>query len=152
MNFKKALKHPIFNLISKSSEELNIDSYVIGGFVRDFLLDRGNKQDIDIVAVGSGIELANKVASNLEHKPKVQIFKTYGTAMLKHDDIDVEFVGARKESYTQESRNPVVEEGSLEDDQKRRDFTINALALGLNDANYGELLDPFNGVKDSTIK
>lgn len=148
MDYKNALQHPIFKVISEASKKIGIDSYVIGGFVRDFLLDRGNEQDIDIVAVGNGIELATKVADNLDPKPKVQIFKTYGTAMLKHQDIDVEFVGARKESYQKDSRNPIVEQGTLEDDQNRRDFTINTLALGLNKSNYGELLDPFDGVKD----
>ena len=148
MNHKSALQHPIFKIISKSSEELNLDSFVIGGFVRDHILNRGNAKDIDVVAIGSGIELAKQVAKNLPNKPKVQIFKTYGTAMLQHDDIEIEFVGARKESYNEESRNPVVENGSLEDDQNRRDFTINALALDLSETNFGELLDPFNGVSD----
>lgn len=143
-----ALEHPIFKIISKSAEELGIDAFVIGGFVRDYLLQRGEPKDIDIVALGSGIELAKQVAKNLPHKPKVQIFKTYGTAMLRHDDIELEFVGARKESYTAESRNPVVEDGSLEDDQNRRDFTINAMAFSLNSINFGELVDPFGGVKD----
>ena len=148
MNYKEALKHPVFKIISQAAKTLNIDSYVIGGFVRDFILNRGNAKDIDIVAIGSGIELAKQVAKNLPNKPKVQIFKTYGTAMLRHDDIEIEFVGARKESYNENSRNPVVENGSLEDDQNRRDFTINALALNLNDDNFGDLLDPFNGIQD----
>ncbi|WP_282043975.1 CCA tRNA nucleotidyltransferase [Winogradskyella flava] len=148
MNYKQALKHPIFKIISQSAEALQLESYVIGGFVRDYLLERGNAKDIDIVAVGNGIDLANKVAENLPTQPKVQVFKTYGTAMLRFDDIEIEFVGARKESYNEDSRNPVVENGTLEDDQNRRDFTINALALSLNEANYGELLDPFNGIED----
>ncbi|MBC2845656.1 CCA tRNA nucleotidyltransferase [Winogradskyella flava] len=148
MNYKQALKHPIFKIISQSAEALGLESYVIGGFVRDYLLERRNAKDIDIVAVGSGIDLANKVAENLPTQPKVQVFKTYGTAMLRFDDIEIEFVGARKESYNEDSRNPVVENGTLEDDQNRRDFTINALALSLNEANYGELLDPFNGIED----
>ena len=126
---------------------MNIQSYVIGGFVRDFLLKRGTAKDIDIVAIGSGIELAQKVAELLPNKPKVQVFKTYGTAMLRYKDVEVEFVGARKESYTEDSRNPAVIEGTLEDDQNRRDFTINALALSLNETDYGELLDPFQGIK-----
>ena len=148
MNHKQALKHPIFETISKSAEELNLDSYVIGGFVRDYLLERGDAKDIDVVAVGSGIELAQQVSKNLPTNPKVQVFKTYGTAMLRYDDIEIEFVGARKESYNEDSRNPIVENGTLQDDQNRRDFTINALALSLNTSNFGELLDPFNGIED----
>ena len=148
MNYNKALNNPIFKIIAQASQELSIDSYVIGGFVRDFILERESKKDIDIVAVGSGIELAQKVASMLPKKPKVQVFKTYGTAMLKFQDIDIEFVGARKESYNKESRNPIVENGTLKDDQNRRDFTINALAFSLNKDNYGELIDPFNGIFD----
>ncbi len=155
MNYKSALHNKIFEVISQASQELNIDSYVIGGFVRDLLLKRDFKKDIDIVAVGSGIELALKVSELLPKKPKVQVFKNYGTAMLRFEDTEIEFVGARKESYHFESRNPVVENGTLEDDQNRRDFTINALALSLNTGNYGELSDPFNGLKDlenKTIK
>ncbi|WP_243471262.1 CCA tRNA nucleotidyltransferase [Winogradskyella sp. MH6] len=148
MTHTQALKHQIFKIISQSSEELQLDCYVIGGFVRDYLLERGDAKDIDVVAVGSGIELAQQVSKNLETNPKVQIFKTYGTAMLRYDDIEVEFVGARKESYHENSRNPIVENGTLQDDQNRRDFTINALALSLNKANFGELLDPFNGIED----
>ncbi|MDN3493434.1 CCA tRNA nucleotidyltransferase [Winogradskyella bathintestinalis] len=148
MYHKQALKHDIFNYITQSAEELDVESYVIGGFVRDYLLERGDAKDIDVVAVGSGIELAKQVAKNLPNQPKVQIFKTYGTAMLRYDDIEIEFVGARKESYNENSRNPIVENGSLEDDQNRRDFTINALALSLNENNFGELLDPFNGLND----
>jgi len=145
-NFKEALTHPIFNTIQKATAILNIESYVIGGFVRDFILKRGNAKDIDIVAIGSGIELAQKVASLLPNKPKVQVFKTYGTAMLHAGDIEIEFVGARKESYAKDSRNPVVENGTLEDDQNRRDFTINALALSISEHNFGDLLDPFKGM------
>ena len=148
MTYRQALKHHIFKIISHSAEELQIECYVIGGFVRDYLLERGDAKDIDVVAVGSGIELAQQVSKNLETNPKVQIFKTYGTAMLRYDDIEVEFVGARKESYHENSRNPIVENGTLQDDQNRRDFTINALALSLNKANFGELLDPFNGIED----
>ncbi len=148
MTYKKALQHPVFKIISQSADTLSLDAYVIGGFVRDYLLERGNAKDIDIVAIGSGIELAQHVADNLPSKPKVQVFKTYGTAMLKHEDIEIEFVGARKESYTEDSRNPVVENGTLKDDQNRRDFTINALAIALNKSNFGQLLDPFNGVSD----
>lgn len=148
MNYKEALQNQIFKTISQSAKELNLDSYVIGGFVRDFLLKRGNAKDIDVVAIGDGITLAQQVAKNLPNKPKVQVFKTYGTAMLQHEDVEVEFVGARKESYNEDSRNPAVENGTLEDDQNRRDFTINALALDLNESNFGNLLDPFNGVED----
>ncbi len=146
--YKEALHHPIFEIIAQAASNLNVDAYVIGGFVRDFLLQRDSKKDIDIVAVGSGIELALAVSNLLPNHPKVQVFKNYGTAMLRYDDIDIEFVGARRESYHFDSRKPVVEDGTLEDDQNRRDFTINALALSLNKANYGELLDPFNGSKD----
>ncbi|RBN50835.1 CCA tRNA nucleotidyltransferase [Flavobacterium psychrolimnae] len=148
MNYKTALNNKIFEVISQASQELNVESYVIGGFVRDLLLNRDFKKDIDIVAVGSGIELALKVSQLLPNKPKVQVFKTYGTAMLRFEDTEIEFVGARKESYHFESRNPVVENGTLEDDQNRRDFTINALALSLNAENFGELSDPFNGLED----
>ncbi|TDD77467.1 CCA tRNA nucleotidyltransferase [Flavobacterium caseinilyticum] len=147
-SYKEALHNKIFEVISQASQELNVDSYVIGGFVRDLLLNRDFKKDIDIVAVGSGIELALKVSQLLPNKPKVQVFKTYGTAMLRFEDTEIEFVGARKESYHFESRNPVVENGTLEDDQNRRDFTINALALSLNAKNFGELSDPFNGLAD----
>jgi putative nucleotidyltransferase with HDIG domain len=152
MNYKEALNNKIFEVISQASQELNIESYVIGGFVRDLLLNRDFKKDIDVVAVGSGIELALKVSELLPKKPKVQVFKTYGTAMLRFEDTEIEFVGARKESYNLESRNPVVENGTLEDDQNRRDFTINALALSLNSHNFGELLDPFNGISDLANK
>lgn len=148
MNHKEAISLEIFSIISKASKQLAIESYVIGGFVRDFFLNRGNAKDIDVVAIGSGIDLALKVSQLLPNKPKVQVFKTYGTAMLRFKDIEIEFVGARKESYTEESRNPKVTEGTLEDDQNRRDFTINALALSLNEDNFGELLDPFNGIQD----
>ncbi|AXO81532.1 HD domain-containing protein [Olleya aquimaris] len=148
MNYKAALQNPIFKIISQASKNLNLDSYVIGGFVRDFLLKRGTAKDIDIVAIGSGIELARAVAQLLPNKPKVQVFKTYGTAMLRYNDIEIEFVGARKESYNEDSRNPIVENGTLQDDQNRRDFTINALALNLSETNFGDLLDPFNGIED----
>jgi len=148
MNYKNALNHTIFKVISEAAKDLNLDAYVIGGFVRDFLLDRGSHKDIDVVAIGSGIELAKAVSKKLPNQPKVQIFKTYGTAMLPFEDLEIEFVGARKESYNENSRNPVVENGTLEDDQNRRDFTINALALSLKESTFGDLLDPFNGVKD----
>lgn len=147
-SYKAALQSKIFEIISNAAKELQVESYVIGGFVRDLILERNHKKDIDIVAVGSGIELALKVSELIPHNPKVQVFKNYGTAMLRYEDMDIEFVGARKESYHFDSRNPVVENGTLEDDQNRRDFTINALALSLNEANYGDLVDPFNGLAD----
>ena len=153
--FTAAISSEIFKIISEASKQLHIESYVIGGFVRDFFLKRGTAKDIDIVAIGNGIALAEKVASLLPNKPKVQIFKTYGTAMLRYKDVEIEFVGARKESYSEESRNPLIFEGTLQEDQNRRDFTINALALSLNEANFGALLDPFNGMEDlenGTIK
>lgn len=148
MNYKQQLEHTIFKIIAQAAQELNLECYVIGGFVRDILLNRNHKKDIDVVTVGSGIALALKVSELIPFHPKVQVFKKYGTAMLRYDDIDVEFVGARKESYTHDSRNPTVEEGTLKDDQERRDFTINALAFSLNSANFGTLVDPFNGVAD----
>lgn len=147
-NYSKALHHNIFQVISEASEELSVDSYVIGGFVRDHILERGDLKDIDIVAVGSGIELAKKVSEKLPKKPNVQVFKNFGTAMLRSEDMEIEFVGARKESYRKDSRKPIVEDGTLEDDQNRRDFTINALALKLNKDSFGDLLDPFNGYED----
>jgi len=147
-DYIKALQHSIFRYIAQVSEDLGVDSYVIGGFVRDYILQRGSKTDIDIVTIGSGITLAKNVASRLPDKPKVQIFKTYGTAMLRHQDMEIEFVGARQESYHEDSRNPAIKPGSLQDDQNRRDFTINAMAFSLNSSNYGALLDPFDGLTD----
>lgn len=147
-NYKEAISSEIFPIISKASKLLEVRSYVIGGFVRDFILQRGTAKDIDVVAVGSGIELAKKVSSLLPNRPKVQIFKTYGTAMLRYKDIELEFVGARKESYSEDSRNPKVTIGTLQDDQNRRDFTINALTISLNEDDYGSLLDPFDGIPD----
>ncbi|MBC5863265.1 CCA tRNA nucleotidyltransferase [Flavobacterium turcicum] len=152
MNYKQALNNKIFEIISQASQELNVESYVIGGFVRDYILGRDFKKDIDVVAVGSGIELALKVSQLLPNKPKVQVFKTYGTAMLRFEDTEIEFVGARKESYQSDSRNPIVENGTLKDDQDRRDFTINALAISLNEGTYGDLLDPFEGLQDMDKK
>lgn len=147
-NYKGALRNKIFDVISKAADDLQVESYVIGGFVRDLILERGEPKDVDVVAVGSGIELAQKVSQLLPRKPKVQVFKNYGTAMLRAFDMEIEFVGARKESYSEESRNPEVESGSLEDDQNRRDFTINAMAISLNEDSFGQLLDPFNGLED----
>lgn len=143
----KQLDNKIFKIISQVADEMQLETYVIGGFVRDLYLNRPSK-DIDIVTVGSGIELAQKVAKQLRPKPGVNVFKNFGTAMLKYKNMEIEFVGARKESYQKDSRKPVVEDGSLQDDQNRRDFTINALALRLNHNQFGELLDSFDGVKD----
>lgn len=144
----EAIQHPIFELIGSTADELGIDSYVIGGYVRDYFLQRNTPKDIDIVAIGSGIELAQKVVSKLKGKPEVSVFKNFGTAMIKHQGMELEFVGARKESYQRDSRKPIVEDGTLEDDQNRRDFTINAMALSLNKDSFGRLLDPFDGLSD----
>jgi len=147
-NYIDAISHPVFTTVAEAAKTLGVEAYVIGGFVRDFILKREQPTDIDIVAVGSGIELAQAVAQQLTHKPKVKVFKNFGTAMLPYGGLDLEFVGARKESYDRGSRKPVVEDGSLEDDQNRRDFTINALAISLNESDYGALLDPFYGLED----
>ncbi|MFM1878431.1 MAG: Multifunctional protein [Bacteroidota bacterium] len=147
-HFKEALAHEIFNRISTVAADLELECYVIGGFVRDYLLQRGQPTDIDFVTVGSGITLAQQVAEKLPGKPKVSIFRNFGTAMIKYGDLQLEFVGARRESYNRNSRKPIVENGTLSDDQKRRDFTINALALSLNPNDFGKLLDPFNGISD----
>ncbi|MBL7884230.1 MAG: HD domain-containing protein [Bacteroidia bacterium] len=148
---KTQLSHPIFKVISECADEMNVQAFVIGGWVRDLLLNRPCK-DIDIVAIGSGIELAEAVANKLGGKHQVTIFKSFGTAQIVYEDYDIEFVGARKESYRTESRKPIVENGTLEDDQNRRDFTINALAISLNSKTYGNLLDPFEGQKDMNLK
>lgn len=145
MNFSEKLGDPIFNLLSDASGD--VDTYLVGGYVRDLLLNRPSK-DIDVVCVGSGIALAKAVAKSLGDDVSVSVFKNFGTAMLKAGDREIEFVGARKESYRSDSRKPIVEDGSLEDDQNRRDFTINALAISLNKKDFGELIDPFDGVKD----
>ena len=148
-NLKSHITNPVFKQIGLISDQDNIETYVVGGFVRDILLERKKVvSDIDIVTVGSGIELATKVASTLRNNLKVSVFHNFGTAMFHFDEIDFEFVGARKESYRSDSRKPIVEDGTLDDDQKRRDFTINALAICLNKGRYGELIDPFNGLKD----
>jgi poly(A) polymerase len=144
---KDHLQDKIFKIISESADELQQECYVIGGYVRDIFLNRPSK-DIDVVVVGSGIALAEQVAQKLGKKSKLTVFKNYGTAQVKLNDLEVEFVGARKESYQRDSRNPIVEDGTLEDDQNRRDFTINALALCLNIDRYGELVDPFDGLTD----
>ena len=148
LDFSENLNAPLFTLLKEVVSALDLEAYIIGGFVRDHLLGRTQKKDIDIVALGSGIELAQAVQKKLQGASTVQIFKTYGTAMIHCNDMDIEFVGARKESYTADSRNPEVEPGSLEDDQNRRDFTINALAISLNSQNFGAFIDPFNGLED----
>ncbi len=143
---EKSLKNPVFHAIRDICDEMGYPAFVIGGFVRDLYLNRPSK-DIDVVVVGSGIELAEKVAKKLGGL-RLTVFKNFGTAMLRYRDLEVEFVGARKESYQRHSRKPIVEDGTLEDDQNRRDFTINALALSLNKESYGQLVDPFNGMED----
>ena len=147
----KHLKNKIFDTISNAAADLNLETYVIGGYVRDLFLERPSK-DIDIVTLGSGIKLAETVAKKLSPSPRVNVFKNFGTAQLKYKKYEIEFVGARKESYQRNSRKPVVENGTLEDDQNRRDFTINALALRLNKNNFGELVDPFGGIQDLNDK
>ncbi|MCK9206528.1 MAG: CCA tRNA nucleotidyltransferase [Salinivirgaceae bacterium] len=144
---EQSLNHIVFKKVSEVCRTNDLKAFVIGGFVRDLLLHRPSK-DIDIVTEGSGIELAQKVARLLDPKIKVNVFKNFGTAMFRYRDLEIEFVGARKESYQRDSRKPIVEDGSLEDDQKRRDFTINALALSLHPDNFGDLIDPFNGKQD----
>ncbi|MHB9141092.1 MAG: CCA tRNA nucleotidyltransferase [Paludibacter sp.] len=144
---KQYLQENIFKIISEAADELQQECYVIGGFVRDIFLKRPSK-DIDVVVVGSGIELAKRVTEKLGKNAHLTVFKTYGTAQVKFKKMEVEFVGARKESYQRESRNPIVEDGTLEDDQNRRDFTINALAICLNKERFGELVDPFGGLDD----
>jgi len=146
---KQHLHHPVFKIISKIAGETNLQAYAIGGFVRDIFLKRPSK-DIDIVVIGNGIDFAEKVAKKLN--VKLAVFKNFGTAQLKYQDLEIEFVGARKESYRLDSRKPLVENGTLEDDQKRRDFTINALAISLHPDTYGELLDPFGGMADMEQK
>jgi poly(A) polymerase len=144
---KEHLTHPVFEIIHQVAAELDVPVYVIGGFVRDILLNRISK-DIDIVVLGSGIDFAREVAKRIGENTSVKYFKNFGTAMLLYDDFQVEFVGARKESYRSDSRKPIVENGTLEDDQNRRDFTINAMAIGLGKDNYSELIDPFHGLHD----
>ncbi len=141
------LDKQIFRLISRAADELNVECYVIGGYVRDFFLLRPSN-DIDVVAIGKGVELAELVAAKLGRNSSLTVFKNFGTAQIKHNEYEIEFVGARKESYRSDSRKPVVEDGSMEDDQKRRDFTINAMAFSLNEEHFGAFLDPFNGLQD----
>jgi poly(A) polymerase len=147
LKFKEILDQPLFRTIGRVADDCGQSAFVIGGFVRDVLLARPTT-DIDIMTVGSGIEFAKKVSEALGLRSKISVFKNFGTAMLVYNDLDIEFVGARKESYQRDSRKPIVEDGTLEDDQKRRDFTINAMAVSLNHQNYGDLLDPFNGIRD----
>lgn len=141
----RPFERKIFELISLSAAELGFPAYVVGGFVRDRIINRPSK-DMDIVCVGSGIKLAEHLASKLRPIPRIAVYQRFGTAMIKHKDLEIEFVGARKESYRKESRKPTVETGTLSDDQRRRDFTINALAVSLNEDDFGEILDPFGGM------
>ncbi|MGL4326373.1 MAG: CCA tRNA nucleotidyltransferase [Tannerellaceae bacterium] len=143
----KHLEGKLFRVVQEAADELGLETYVIGGYVRDIFLNRGSK-DIDIVAVGSGITLAETVTKKLGKGAKLSVFKNFGTAQVKYKDTELEFVGARKESYRADSRKPIVEDGTLADDQNRRDFTINALAICLNKARFGELVDPFGGIQD----
>ena len=147
-NFDDILKQEVFQILISCVADLDLETYLVGGFVRDHLLGRGKAKDIDIVAVGSGIDLAKAVQQELPGANAIQIFKNYGTAMVQWRDITLEFVGARKESYSEESRNPIVKKGTLKDDQHRRDFTINALAVSLNPGEVGKLVDPFQGLND----
>ena len=151
MKFEEAINDKLFKTISNCADQLGLDCYVIGGFVRDYFLKRESK-DVDIVVVGSGIEMAKLVSKALKITSEIKIFKTYGTAMLRYSNFEIEFVGARKESYSAKSRNPKISEGTLEDDIKRRDFTINSLAVSLNKKNYGELIDQYNGLDDIESK
>lgn len=147
MNIKKHFNRKVFKLLSETADEMNMECYVVGGYVRDLLLHRPSK-DIDVVVVGSGIQMAEKFSSKLGKGSHISVFKNFGTAQIKYRDLEVEFVGARKESYSHDSRKPIVEDGTLEDDQNRRDFTINAMAVCMNQNRFGELIDPFNGLKD----
>lgn len=147
MDLSASLTHSVFNTVGRVADRRSLETYVVGGFVRDFLLNKSSK-DIDFVCVGSGIELAQAVAEELGPRVQVNIFRNFGTAQIVWDDLDLEFVGARRESYRADSRKPVVEDGTLEEDQKRRDFTINAMAISLNEGTYGRLVDPFDGVGD----
>lgn len=148
---KYTLNHPIFKKISECADKLNLPCFVIGGFVRDLILKR-ESNDIDVVVLGSGIEMATELKKTLGKGAYLSVFKNFGTAQVKYKDIEIEFVGARKESYRSDSRKPIVENGTLEDDQNRRDFTINAMAICLNKDRFGELVDPFNGVRDIDLK
>ena len=148
---KYTLNHPIFKKISECADKLNLPCFVIGGFVRDLILKR-ESNDIDVVVLGSGIEMATELKKTLGKGAYLSVFKNFGTAQVKYKDTEIEFVGARKESYRSDSRKPLVENGTLEDDQNRRDFTINAMAICINKDRFGELVDPFNGVQDIDLK
>ena len=152
MKILEAVSNPIFNNVAEVADQINQETYVVGGFVRDYLLNRGQKKDLDFVTVGNGILLAKELSNKLGNTSQVSVFKRFGTAMFKYEQTELEFVGARKESYSEDSRKPHVEDGTLEDDQKRRDFTINTLAISMNKENFGELIDPFNGVEDLNNK
>lgn len=141
------LDKDIFHLIADTADELNLDCYVVGGYVRDLFLERPSN-DIDVVVVGSGIQVANALRKKMGRKANISVFKNFGTAQVKYKGLEVEFVGARRESYSHDSRKPIVEDGTLEDDQNRRDFTVNAMAIQLNRAHFGELVDPFGGIED----
>lgn len=147
MNLGGRLQHPVFQIVGSVADRLGVPAYLVGGYVRDLLLNRPSK-DIDFVAVGKGIELAQAVAAALGPQVRVSVFKNFGTAQVRYEDLDIEFVGARKESYRSDSRKPVVEDGTLADDQHRRDFTINAMAICVNASSFGELVDPFDGITD----
>lgn len=147
MELKNHFTHKIFNQLSETADQLQLECYVVGGYVRDIFLNRQSK-DIDVVVVGSGIEMAKAFAARLGKGASIAVFKNFGTAQVKYKDLEVEFVGARKESYQHDSRKPIVEDGTLEDDQNRRDFTINAMAVCLNKHRFGELVDPFGGLQD----
>jgi poly(A) polymerase len=152
MKILEAVTNPIFSSVAEVADLINQETYVVGGFVRDYLLNRGQKKDIDFVTVGNGILLAKELSNKLGNTSQVSVFKRFGTAMFKYEQTELEFVGARKESYSEDSRKPHVEDGTLEDDQKRRDFTINTLAISMNKETFGELVDPFNGVEDLNNK
>ena len=141
------LDKDIFHLIGDTADELNLDCYVVGGYVRDLFLERPSN-DIDVVVVGSGIQVANALRKKMGRKANISVFKNFGTAQVKYKGMEIEFVGARRESYSHDSRKPIVEDGTLEDDQNRRDFTVNAMAIQLNRAHFGELVDPFGGIED----
>lgn len=147
MNLADKLTSPVFQIMSDVADSLGLETYVVGGYVRDLLMRRPCK-DLDFVCVGSGIALAEAAAKALNPKINVNVFKNFGTAQFRYEDLDLEFVGARKESYQRDSRKPIVEEGTLQDDQNRRDFTINAMAISLNRKTFGELIDPFGGLAD----
>lgn len=141
------LDKDIFHLIGDTADELNLDCYVVGGYVRDLFLERPSN-DIDVVVVGSGIQVANALRKKMGRRAQISVFKNFGTAQVKYKGMEIEFVGARRESYSHDSRKPIVEDGTLEDDQNRRDFTVNAMAIQLNRAHFGELVDPFGGIED----